>query len=190
VRQRVVQWNVSQYSNTFRGHTNEIIFNFRDWPYKIFTLSYLLYPLLGALMTVTVGFLVSALTGGKTRHQTTPEQMYLMYLTSWAKSNAFLRMFSKELQENQSKLFASFSPEVEMLRLVTRSASNQRFNIENATRKNGSLLSRKLLSPRIFQILHLLFSSVRVRLNNVPNQVRTVPKNGWTNSCKINRCQK
>lgn len=41
-------------------------FHFSDYPTKIYTLSYLLYPLVGAVITVTVGVIVSLLSGGTT----------------------------------------------------------------------------------------------------------------------------
>lgn len=39
-----------------------IVFS-REWPNKIYTISYVLYPLIGTLVTVIVGAIVSLLTG-------------------------------------------------------------------------------------------------------------------------------
>ena len=37
---------------------------YSEWPQKLFTVSYILYPFMGGLITTTVGVIVGILTGG------------------------------------------------------------------------------------------------------------------------------
>lgn len=54
-----------QQVTTYNYLWNTQLLWFREWPTKIYTLSYIMYPFVGGMITFIVGSLVSVITGGR-----------------------------------------------------------------------------------------------------------------------------